>query len=213
MFRGQWSICLVFAVCAVASTAAQAPKPILLTLESGADLGPGKIAVARGTASANQVRFAIDGLDVSQPVTVVVAATDPSHAVDVVLAKDNYDDPQQTAKTGADGTVTLQTRTQGDFGIGVKAAGAAVPFMLAVWVGDVTPPETTSFLAPVANYDAATLAKLKTTVDAAAPPAAAPAATRPGIFAWIALAIGAVVSIGILLIGVAMMRRKPQGGQ
>lgn len=77
MFRRMW-ICSALALCATLPVRAQAPRPIVLTLESGADLGPGKIAVARGTASANQVRFAIQGVDVAQPITVVVASNDPT---------------------------------------------------------------------------------------------------------------------------------------
>lgn len=84
--------------------------------------------------------------------------------------------------------------------------------MLAVWVGDITPPETQSFLASVANYDAATLARLKAAAAATdAAPAAAPSA-GVGAFGWAGLAVGAVAAIGLLLVGVGMLRRK-QGGQ
>ncbi|MFA5911388.1 MAG: hypothetical protein WC815_21640 [Vicinamibacterales bacterium] len=189
------------------------PPPLKLVLESGEDLGPGRIAVAQGVTAAALARFAVEGLDVAQPVTVVVSSGDIAKPVNVVIVKDNFDEPEQHATTGSDGTATIQLRTHGDFGIGVSApGGAAVPFMLAVWAGDITPPETQSFLAPVANYDAATLARLKTTAAAtdAAPAAAPPAGVS--VFAWAGLAVGAVAALGLVFVGVGMLRRK-QGGQ
>lgn len=170
--------------------------------------------MAQGVTAAALARFAVEGLDVAQPVTVVVSSGDIAKPLNVVIVKDNFDEPEQNATTGSDGTATIQLRTHGDFGIGVSASGgAAVPFMLAVWAGDITPPETQSFLAPVANYDAATLARLKPT---AAATDAAPAAAAPPIgvrvFAWAGLAVGAVAALGLLFVGVGMLRRK-QGGQ
>ncbi len=191
------------------------PLPLTLTLESDPALGPGKIAVAKGITAARLARFAVEGLDVAQPVSVVVSTVDPARPIDVVVVKDSFDDPLQKATTGADGTATLQLRTHGDFGIGVRASdGTELPFMLAVWAGEITSPESAPFLAPVSNYDAATLAKLKSaTAVAGDTAAAAPAATGGGLLTWLALAVGAIAAIGLLMVGVAMLRRKPQGGQ
>ncbi len=193
---------------------AQDPPPLKLMLESDAALGPGKIAVAEGVTAARIARFAVEGLDVAQPISVVVATGDPAKPVEVRIAKDNFNEPEQKAMTGSDGTVTFQLRTQGDFGIGVGAPGGDQrAFQLAVWVGDITPPEMQPFLAPVSNYDAATLAKLKLPAAASTTeaPAAAPAA-GVGMFGWLGLAVGAVAAIGLLLVGAGLLRRK-QGGQ
>lgn len=195
---------------------AQDPPPFKLAFEADPSLGPGKIAVAEGVTAKKLARFAIEGLDVAQPVSIVVSTGDLSRPVDVMVVKDSFSDPLHKATTGADGTATIQLRTHGDFGVGVSApGGASVPFMLAVWAGDITPPESQSFLAPVSNYDAATLAKLKaSTATANATEAAAPVAPAAGVgmFGWLGLAVGAVAAIGLLLVGVGMLRRK-SGGQ
>lgn len=208
------TICVAVVLCAVASGGAQAPNlPIKLIPESGEDLGPGKIAVAKGTASSTQVRFALDGLDVSQPITVTIASTDASKVIDLVVAKDNYDDPQQTARTDSDGTATIEMRTQGDFGIGVVAA-TPVDFILAVWIGDITPDDTQPFLSPVKDYDAASLAKLPGVVGGVEAAAVTPAAAAgPGLFGWAAIGVGAVIAIGLVMIGIGMLKRKQEPSQ
>lgn len=210
-------VTLLLALCLwlSASVNAQEPPPFKLSFEADPALGPGKIAVAEGVTARKLARFAIEGLDVSQPVSIVVSTGELSKPVDVMVIKDSFSDPLQKATTGADGTATIQLRTHGDFGIGVSApGGASVPFMLAVWAGELTPAESQSFLAPVSNYDAATLAKLKASemnASAEAGAAAAPA-TGVGMFGWLGLAVGAVAAIGLLLVGVGLLRRKP-GGQ
>jgi hypothetical protein len=154
------------------------PVPLLkLQLESGADLGPGAIAVAEGVATPTGVRFALDGLDVSQPISVAVASTDPSQPLTLNIAKDDFGDPQRSATT-TNGTATLEFRTHGAFGISVASQGPSVPFLVAVWAGPQQPPETPTFLAPVKNYDAGTLAALKSSASATgAPP---PPPSSPG---------------------------------
>jgi len=215
--RRRLASCLL-ALCLLAAVpvSAQEPPPLKLVLESDPALGPGKIAVAEGVTAARLARFAVEGLDVAQPVSVVVSTTDPAKPVDVIVVKDNYGEPEQKATTGSDGTATIQLRTHGDFGIGVSAPGGApVPFLLAVWVGDITPMETQPFLAPVSNYDAATLARLKAVAAGNASEAAPTAAVPPagvGMFGWLGLAVGAIAAIGLLLVGVGLLRRK-QGGQ
>lgn len=198
-----------------ASVNAQEAPPFKLVLEADASVGPGKMSVAEGVTAAKLARFAIEGLDVAQPVSVVVSTGDPAKPVEVRIAKDNFNAPEQKAMTGSDGTVIFQLRTQGDFGIGVGAPGGEQrAFQLAVWAGDLTPPENVPFLAPVSNYDAATLAKLKAsqlTASAEAEVAPAPA-TGVGMFGWLGLAVGAVAASGLLLVGVGLLRRKP-GGQ
>lgn len=210
-------VTLLLALCLwlSASVNAQEPPPFKLVLEADASVGPGKMAVAEGVTAAKLARFAIEGLDVAQPVSVVVSTGDPAKPVEVRIAKDNFNAPEQKAMTGSDGTVIFQLRTQGDFGIGVGAPGGEQrAFQLAVWAGDIMPPENVPFLAPVSNYDAATLAKLKAsqlTASAEAEVAPAPA-TGVGMFGWLGLAVGAVAAIGLLLVGVGLLRRKP-GGQ
>jgi len=208
----------LLAVAVANGASAQAPEPpppLKLVLEADAKLGPGTYAAAKGVTAARLARFAVEGLDVAQPITVVVATSDPAKPVEVRIAKDNFNDPEQKAMTGSDGTVTFQFRTHGDFGIGVAAPDSSQrAFQLAVWVGDIVPPEIPSFLAPVSGYDAATLAKLKVAGNTSAEPAApSPPSSGAGAFGWLGLAVGAVAAIGIVLIGIAMLRRKPQGGQ
>lgn len=209
------TLLLVFCLSLAASVNAQDPPPFKLSFEADPALGPGKIAVAEGVTATKLARFAIEGLDVAQPVSVVVSTGDPAKPVEVRIAKDNFDAPEQKAMTGSDGTVIFQLRTQGDFGIGVGAPGGEQrAFQLAVWAGDIMPPENVPFLAPVSNYDAATLAKLKASAAPASVEAGAAAApaTGVGMFGWLGLAVGAVAAIGLLLVGVGLLRRKP-GGQ
>ena len=220
MLARRWAFVLSFLLVFAGARGASAqtlepPPPLKLVLEADAKLGPGKYAAAKGVTAARLARFSVEGLDVAQPISVVVATSDTAKPVEVRIAKDNFNDPEQKAMTGSDGTVTFQLRTHGDFGIGVAAPdGSQQAFQLAVWVGDIVPPEMPSFLAPVSDYDAATLAKLKaaanTSADRAAP---SPPSSGVGTFGWLGLAVGAVAAIGIVLIGVAMLRRKPQGGQ
>lgn len=159
----------LFAVlCGPSHAGAQpAPAPPLkLQLESGEDLGPGAIAVAEGIATPAGVRFALDGLDVSQPISVAVASTDPSQPLTLGIAKDDFADPQRSATT-TNGTATLEFRTHGAFGISVASQGPSVPFLVAVWAGPQQPAETPTFLAPVKNYDAAAPAALKSSATGA----------------------------------------------
>ena len=139
-----------------APQAPKAPPALKLQPEKVAQITPGSVAIAEGLASSQPIRMWLDNLGINQPVTVVLASTNPAVPLNIALTKTAWEDSLHPTTTGADGSARLQVRTQGEMGMRVSSAGGkAVPFLLAVWVGDEVTPDMQPVFVAVKDYSKA----------------------------------------------------------
>lgn len=116
-----------------------------LTLQEMPDIEHGKAVILQGEADTDGDKFFIQNLFITQPVTVVLMAANPSRPLTLNLSKYRYDQSDRSGDTGSSGAVSFDFRTQGELKIHVKPkdpeVDEAVPYFLVAWAGDDVQPD------------------------------------------------------------------------
>jgi len=115
-----------------------------LDLKKDPSLPNGRVAIVKGSSTAEGQHFLIENAFVLQPVVVTLVAQEPGDILRLVLGKDRWDENLREAATGPDGKAIVKLRTQGEVRMTVSG-DAGKPYYLIAWVGDEVKPE----LAPV----------------------------------------------------------------
>lgn len=131
---------------------AEEPEAFALVPAASTEIRAGKVAGVEGTATTAAQRFLVDGLDVLQPVLVVLTAEQSNDDIRVRLAKWSWDDSQREGSTRGQGVWSSRLRTQGELRIAVWSPESSARYQLAVWVGDKTTPAMRPILVPFDEY-------------------------------------------------------------
>lgn len=152
----RWWVVVVVVCLAVAARAQPKPpkEPPSTQLKPTAwsGLPNGKIITLKGETTPTGDRFALERLSVLQPVTVAVVAEHVGDPIEVVLAKDRWDEKIRSGVTGPDGKLVMQLRTESELRIIVRSAGDPKPYGLMVWVGDDVVPTFAPVITPMKSY-------------------------------------------------------------
>lgn len=198
---------LAVALFAIPAAAFAADEPIPLwgiepkedpSLEAG-----GKIVALEGKTDTVAHRFVVQGLKITEPVSVMVTATNPGDDLQVQLAKYSFDHPDRSGSTKTDRSQLFRLRTEGDLKISISGPQAGMPYQLLVWKGDQIQPPLDPVLLPPAEY--ARLAPVSTKGAAAplSPAVAVTSSTSPVL--WV---IAGLLFVVVALLAVMVLRRR-----
>jgi hypothetical protein len=131
----------------------QQPQVFGITLREEPTAKPGRVGAIQGVTDQEGHRFLIEDLDIMQPVVVALVAREPAHPLKLQLLKYDWNKPDRSGVTSADGIATFRVRTQGEMKIFVTSeTPQAAPYYLLVWVGDEIQPEMGTVLVPPKAY-------------------------------------------------------------
>jgi Spy/CpxP family protein refolding chaperone len=127
---------LLVAAALLLAAPATAQPSYRLQLEKPEWLRDGRLVVMGGVSDPKGHRVFLEHLSILQPVTAVLWTLDDADDVELALAKDRFDDIVVAGRSGGQGGVVHQVRTEGDLRFIVRAAGEPKPYRMLVWVGD-----------------------------------------------------------------------------
>jgi hypothetical protein len=172
----------------------------------------GKIVALEGVTGDVQHRFVVEGLKITQPVIVMLTATNEGDDLQLQIAKYGFDHPERTGSTKDERSQIFRFRTEGDLKIAVSAAKAGMPYQLLVWTGDPIQPLLDPVLVPPAEYTpVAAVAKTSTTASAGIvantpPPAAVASSSFGSPVLWV---IAGLLFAIVALLAIVVLRRRP----
>jgi len=128
----------------VASLLAPVLAPAALAVEPAEvvelKLGDKPVVLVDGVAGSHGHYFLIRSMAIVQPITVTMVSA-PGSEVTLALVKDNWEKVERKASCRDGRPCELRFRTEGNFGLIVRADRGLVPFRLALSVSDaVVPP-------------------------------------------------------------------------
>lgn len=186
------STCLLAVLLALPAAAQQAPEaaaPSVIRLDPKAmeGLKTGRAVVVKGKAGPEGHRFLVDKLTMLMPVTVALRPTRQGDALDLQLSKYAWNQPLREGGTEGD-ILQFKIRTEGEFQIVVSARESGTPYRLLVWVGDEVKPTMRPVVVKASEFEGG--------------------GTRDwgSLVLWV---IAGLLLVGIVLLAVLVLRRKP----
>lgn len=109
---------------------------LTIPYRDGQDFKGGRLVYVNGTSDASRdVRFGLERLSISQPLSVSVMTKNPGARLRLTAAKWGGTGGSKKVETDKRGAASLAFRVQGDAQLIVRGLGAQTPFQLMVWVG------------------------------------------------------------------------------
>jgi hypothetical protein len=183
------------------------PEVPLIKLEKDPAIARGEIAVVRGTANGEGVRYAIASLSILQPVVITLFA-DAADDLKLTLYKTEWKEPQRAGSTSSSGSVNFAFRTEGGVNVLVQSAGPARPFRLVAWAGEEIHPSMRDVVVTPAEFKgiggAASGAAAGSGGGTAQATMTEAAGGNSSLLAW---SVAAGLGLVVLVLGVIVLRR------
>lgn len=173
-----------------AAFAADPPPPNIIRLEPKPmeGLRAGRAVVVKGKAGPDGHRFLVEGLTAMMPVTVLLRPVRQGEDVRLQLSKYAWNQPLREGETEGE-VLKFKIRTEGEFQATVSAPEAGTAYRLLVWVGDEVKPEMRPVVVKASEFEGA---------------------SEGGGFGSLVLwVIAGLLGIGIVLLAILVLRRKP----
>lgn len=173
-----------------AAFAADPPPPNIIRLEPKPmeGLRAGRAVVVKGKAGPDGHRFLVEGLTAMMPVTVLLRPVHQGEDVRLQLSKYAWNQPLREGETEGE-VLKFKIRTEGEFQATVSAPEAGTAYRLLVWVGDEVKPEMRPVVVKASEFEG--------TGDVG------------GFGSLVLWVIAGLLGIGIVLLAILVLRRKP----
>lgn len=173
-----------------AAFAADPPPPNIIRLEPKPmeGLRAGRAVVVKGKAGPDGHRFLVEGLTAMMPVTVLLRPVRQGEDVRLQLSKYAWNQPLREGETEGD-ILKFKIRTEGEFQATVSAPEAGTAYRLLVWVGDEVKPEMRPVVVKASEFEGT--------------------GEGGGFGSLVLWVIAGLLGIGIVLLAILVLRRKP----
>ncbi len=183
-------------------------KPVRLDAEKDPEYEGVKITGSRGKTDTAGSYFYVKGLNVFQPIDVMLLSEQADIPLNLEIYKSNWEKLEKKEVTDKEGLAQVKFRTYGEFGIKIKGDGKEVPYTLVVVGGKaIRPPLPSPF---VAASNAAGKKLLNQKKGESPPPSKEKDPGPGGLSSTLLILLGAVALL-LAVIVVLLLRKKGKG--
>ena len=179
----------LLALSPLASALAQEPPPpqvFRLEPTKLEGIPHGRAAVVKGEAGPEGHRFLVDNLSMMMPVGIALRPVSRDDTVSLSVTKYAWNQPLRQGDAEGE-PLHLKFRTEGEFQLTVTAEQPGTPYRLLVWVGDEVQPKLTPVVVKASEFES-------------------DEGFGGSLVLWV---IAGALVIGVVLLAVLVLRRKP----